>query len=289
MTLSPVSCALRRSKTITSEVTVFALSLLYAATMNGFAQQLRNWRRERRYSQLGLATEASISPRHLSFLESERARPSRDMVLRLAEALELPRHATNSILGAAGFAPHFQQTPLDADALSPVREALERVMDNHAPYPAVLMDREWTILRLNSTAQALFAPAGIGVGSTGFAILDLPGGPAAWVENWPEVGHHLLTRLQAEIRALGGNPKLERAAARLRRDASVEGHMARTPPPAVIPTIYKAGPMRLSLFSTFLQIGGVEDITLADLRVELMFPMDTATKETLENLGKGIG
>jgi len=116
-------------------------------------------------------------------------------------------------------------------------------------------------------------------------LLDLPGGPGVWIENWPEVGHHLLTRLEVESRALGGGRVLDRAADRLRRDPAVAGFAPESPLPPLIPTIYRAGEMRLSLFSTFMQVGGTEDITLSELRVELMFPANEASKAVLEAMG----
>lgn len=253
--------------------------------MTDFATLLGQWRRDQRHSQLSLAHEAGISARHLSFLESARARPSRTMVMQLAKALDLPRVRVNEFLTAAGFAAAYSQTPLDAEALAPVRAALERVMENHAPYPAVLMDKDWGILTMNGAAERLFGMAGIGVGDSGLALLDLPGGPAAWIENWPEVGRHLLTRLEVESRALGGRRVLDQAAKRLRDDPDVAGYAPSGPLPPLIPTIYRAGEMRLSLFSTFMQLGGTEDITLSELRVELMFPADSATKTMLEAMG----
>ncbi|WP_368343797.1 helix-turn-helix domain-containing protein [Pelagovum sp. HNIBRBA483] len=253
--------------------------------MTDFATLLRQWRRSQRHSQLSLAHEAGISARHLSFLESARARPSRNMVMQLAQALDLPRVRVNEFLTAAGFAAAYSQTPLDAEALAPVRAALERVMENHAPYPAVLMDRDWGILGMNGAAERLFGMAGIGMGGSGLALLDLPEGPAAWIENWPEVGHHLLTRLEVESRALGGRRVLDRAADRLRSDPAVAEFAPEGPLPPLIPTIYRAGEMRLSLFSTFMQLGGTEDITLSELRVELMFPADEASKAVLAAMG----
>ena len=252
--------------------------------MQDFPTLLRNWRQHRRFSQLELAAETGISSRHLSFLETGRARPSREMLLRLAETLDLPRREINEALTAAGFAKAYERSALDDLALAPVRAALVRLMQSHLPYPAVMMDREWTVVDLNDAAARLFAAAGIGKGTSGLAILDLPGGPSAWVENWPEVGHHLLSRLRRESRAAGGIETLDRFAARLEEDEAVREFR----PPArlapMIPTIYRAGELRLSLFSTFLHIGGGEDLTLDELRLEMMFPMDEATKAALDAL-----
>lgn len=255
--------------------------------MQDFPALLRRWRGQRRLSQLGLAAEAGVSARHVSFLESGRARPSREMVLRLSEALEMPRAARNEILGAAGFADLYPQSPIGAEALAPARAALDRVMMRHDPYPAVLMDRDWALVALNGSATRLFGAVGLGPGDSALSLLDLPGGPASVIENWGEVGHHMLHRLRAESRAAGGLALLDRAAARIARDARVAAYQPVGPLPPVVPTIYRAGGLRLPLFSSFLQIGGAEDIVLGDLRVELMFPMDAEGAALLERLAAG--
>lgn len=255
--------------------------------MQDFPAILRHWRGQRRLSQLALAAEAGVSARHVSFLESGRARPSREMVLRLSDALEMPRAARNEILGAAGFADLYPQSRLDGAALAPVRLALDRIMARHDPYPAVLIDREWTLVSLNAAATRLFGAAGLRQGDSALAMLDLPGGPVSVIENWGEVGHHMQQRLRAESRAAGGIDRLDRAAARLARDPEVAGYRPVGPLPPVIPTIYRAGRVRLSLFSSFLQIGGAEDIALTDLRLELMFPMDADSAAVLEAMGAG--
>ncbi|MCY1125397.1 helix-turn-helix domain-containing protein [Frigidibacter sp. RF13] len=252
--------------------------------MSDFPSLLRLWRTKRRYSQLALAADAGISARHLSFLETGRARPSRAMVLRLAEVLQMPRGDTNGALAAAGFSDAFSQHRLDSAALAPARAALDRLMQRHMPYPAVMMDRDWRIVDLNPAAARLYGPAGLGAGDSILDVLGLPGGPQAMIENWPEVGAHLLTRLRAESRAGGGIALLDRAAARLAADPDVARQSGTGQTPPLIPTIYRLGERRLSLFSTFVQIGGGEDITLTELRLEMIFPMDEATGLFLETL-----
>jgi len=255
--------------------------------MQGFPQIMRHWRGQRRLSQLSLAAEAGVSPRHVSFLESGRARPSRDMVLKIAEALELPRAARNEMLSGVGFAALYPQAGLDAQGLAPVRAAFERIMARHDPYPAVLLDRVWTIRALNQSAGRLFGAVGLEPGVSVLSVLDRPGGGAALIENWAEAGHHLMHRLRAESRAAGGIDALDRAVARLSRDPAVAGHLPAGPLPPVIPTIYTMGGQRLPLFFTFVQIGGAEDIVLNDLRIELMFPMDEGATLLLERLAEG--
>lgn len=255
--------------------------------MQDFPQMLRHWRGQRRLSQLALADEAAVSARHVSFLESGRSRPSREMVVKLSDVLDLPRPARNDILQAAGFAPLYRQSGLEDAALAPVRAALDRVMARHDPYPAVLMDRDWRIVELNACAARLFGMAELGAGDSALAVLDLPGGPGSVIENWGEVGHHMLIRLKAESRLAGGIDTLDRAAHRLMQDPDVAAYTPDGSLPPVIPTIYRAEGLRLSLFSSFLQIGGAEDIALTDLRVELMFPADEPSAGVLEAMANG--
>ena len=248
--------------------------------MNTFADSLRHWRRTRHLSQLALAGETDISARHLAFLETGRARPSRAMVLRLAAALGLPNGETNGLLQHAGFSAQYPARPLEADEMATVRDAMLWTISRHAPYPALVMDRLWRITALNDPATRLFGALGIGVGTSLLAVIDGSVPPSEFIENWGEVGRHTLQRLRTESARGGGIPDLDRTIARLARDPDV----ARTPEPgdsAVIPTIYRAGGLRLALFSTYAQFGSAAEVALADMKIELMFPADEATKSAL--------
>ena len=247
-----------------------------------FATELRQWRGRRRLSQLALAGEAEVSSRHLSFLESGRARPSREMVLRLAEALDLPLEQRNGLLTAAGYAGIWPVRRLDDAALAPVRRALDRMLLQHDPWPGVLLDRDWRLAELNTTALRLFALAGLGPGDS--LLARLPEIGPQMIENWGEVGHHTLQRLRAESRAAGGIAALDRAAALLAADPEVSAHRPADPPQPFVRTIYRAGDLRLSLFSTFAQVGVGEDILLSGLKLELMFPETPADEAVLDAL-----
>ncbi|WP_421704203.1 helix-turn-helix domain-containing protein [Aliiroseovarius sp.] len=250
--------------------------------MTHFSQSLRHWRKLRRFSQLSLASEAGVSARHLSFLESERARPSRDMVVTLCEALDVPNVSRNQLLEQAGFAPLYPVSRFDSAHLAPAREGLIRILDRHDPYPGILLDREWRIVRLNRMARMLFSMSGLGEGDSTLRLLESPGVMAAMIENWPEVGHHMMQRLRSESRAAGGIAALDHAVRLLERDPDVSGYAPDGPLPPMISTIYRAGDLRLNLFSTFLQIGGAEDLVLTDLKIELMMPADDASKAWLD-------
>lgn len=246
-----------------------------------FGQALRDWRGKRRRSQLDLGLAANVSARHISFLETGRARPSRTMVLMLCEALDLPRAARNRLLTAAGFAPLYAERDWSAAQMAPARAAMERMLSRHAPYPGLALDRHWRLLRLNDPASHLFGAFGIGEGDPLLdAMLDSPAMLDA-IENLPELAAHLAARLRTESAHLGTDPVLEARAARFDALAGPAHHPA-DPLPAFVPTRIALGATQLSLLSTIAQFGTAEDIALRDLRIELMFPADEATRIALE-------
>jgi transcriptional regulator with XRE-family HTH domain len=252
--------------------------------MHDFPQALKDWRHNRRLSQLQLATEAEVSPRHLAFLETGRARPSRTMVLRLAEVLGLPRGAQNAILTAAGFAPQFPVLALEATEMRQVRQAMDWTISRHAPYPALIMDRLWRIVAMNGPAGMLFGPAGFAVGASLLDALEDMALFQRLIDNWVEVGHHTLLRLRSESARAGGVAALDRAAAALARDPAIARHQPTRGGGVVTPTIYRMGDQRLALFSTYAQFGSAEEVALAEMKIELMFPADAAATAILQAL-----
>ena len=247
--------------------------------MSTFPESLKTWRKVRRCSQLDLAVEANVSSRHISFLETGRARPSPEMILRLGDALGLPLAARNQMLTQAGFAARYPARRWDAEEMAPIREAMEYTLAGHAPYPAIALDRLWTLVRMNGPAKMLFAPLSIAEGDSMLDLLMSDALPPL-VENWPEVAHHSAQRLRTESAAQGGVGALERAADYLSKATPPETPAAGP----VVPTIYNLGPMRLSMFSTIAQFGAPEDLTLDDLKIELFFPADEATGVVLRQL-----
>ena len=247
--------------------------------MTDFARSLKTWRAARRFSQLDLALVADISARHLSFLETGRANPSRDMVLRLGEALDIPLDARNQMLTHAGFAVRYKGREWDDDEMAPVRKAVRRQLERHAPYPGLAVDRLWTIREANATALVLFGAFGIGIGDSLLDLMTMRALPGI-VENWPEVAHHAAVRLRTENAALGGVPEFEAAISYL--SAFVQPEPMTTGP--VIPTILNTGTERLSMFATISQFGTPEDLLLDDLKVELYYPMDDATDAAFERM-----
>ncbi len=248
---------------------------------NTFGSALRQWRAQRRMSQLDLGLTANVSARHISFLETGRSRPSREMILQLGETLEIPRNARNAMLNAAGFATVYRARPLDSVEMAPVREAVEWTISRHEPYPALVLDRHWVLLMANRPAQAMAAAFGIAPGDS---LLDAMADPSVardLFENWPEVARHTLARLRTESAHLGGDPVLDAAADRLAADPDIGAHDQSGMLAPFIPARYRAGGAVLSFMSTIAQFGTAEDIALADLRIEMLFPADEATRHML--------
>lgn len=251
--------------------------------MNQFPETLKTCRAARRLSQLDLALEADVSARHISFLETGRSQPSREMIGRLGEALQLPLATRNLMLVNAGFAPQYRKRDWDAAEMSPIRTALEHTLTNHHPFPAIAVDRLWNIVRANDMALRLFGLLGISEGSS---LLDLVLSDVIpqLIENWPEVAHHSAQRLRMESANQGGIEELERAAETL---SKVCKNPVQSQSP-VIPTVYRFGDQRLALFSTIAQFGTPVDLALDDLKIELFFPADESTGHALVEIAKSF-
>jgi transcriptional regulator with XRE-family HTH domain len=245
---------------------------------------LAHWRRERRMSQLVLSTEAGVTPRHVSFVESGRSHPSREMVLTLARALDVPLRERNQMLLAAGYAPLYRETGLDEASMSRVRAALDRMLAHHEPYPAVVMDRHWNVLRANDAATAMFAWLldGTDAGDPPNVVRLMFGPLRPYVANWDETGEALVQRVHRE--AVGGVPDAQTA--RLLDevlalpgipDAWRRPDFASTPLPLLPVALAKDG-IELRYFSLVTTVGTPQDVTLQELRVESFFPADEVSE-----------
>jgi transcriptional regulator with XRE-family HTH domain len=256
---------------------------------------LREWRRRRRMSQLQLALEAEISQRHLSFIESGRASPSRDMIVRLAESLEAPLRDRNAMLLAAGYAPLYAERPLSDPAMSAARKAIDRVLKGHEPYPALVVDRRWTLLAANAAVQPL-------VGAVeNSALLDPPvnvlrlslhpKGLAPRIVNLTEWRAHLVERLRRQI-AGQPDPVMAKLLTELVSYPADAGHDGRrqTPPAdhggVFVPFELMTEAGRLSFISTTTLFGAPRDVTLSELALEAFFPADARTAEALRVAAK---
>jgi transcriptional regulator with XRE-family HTH domain len=249
---------------------------------------LRDWRQRRRLSQLDLALEAEISTKHLSFLETGRSQPSREMVLRLAEHLDVPLRERNVLLVSAGYAPVFPQRPLADPALDAARRAVDLVLKGHEPYPALAVDRHWTLLAHNAAVPPLLAGADASLLAPPVNVLRLslhPKGLAPRIENLGEWRAHILARLHQQIDATADAVLVkfmdELAAYPVPAAARHKGNVNPEYAGVVVPLRLRVEAGTLSLFSTTTIFGTPVDITLSELAIESFFPADAASADML--------
>jgi transcriptional regulator with XRE-family HTH domain len=249
---------------------------------------LRAWRQRRRLSQLDLASDAEISTRHLSFLETGRARPSREMVLRLAERLGVPLRERNAMLVSAGFAPVFPQRALDDPAMSAARQAIDLVLAGHEPYPALAIDRHWTLVASNRAVAPLLAGIDASLLRPPVNVLRLglhPKGLAPRIANLAEWRGHLLARLHQQIEATADATliALFEELKRYPAHGASSGRAAagRDYAGIVVPLELVTDAGTLAFFSTTTVFGTPVDVTLSELAVEAFFPADAATAQAL--------
>jgi transcriptional regulator with XRE-family HTH domain len=248
---------------------------------------LREWRQRRRMSQLELATEAGISARHLSFVETGRARPSREMVLHLAEELDIPLRDRNPLLIAFGYAPTYQTTDLDAPEMQTVRAAIDKLLDGHEPYPAVLIDRRWELVAHNNAASVLVdgvAPELLEPPINVLRAMMHPKGLAPRVVNLSEWVDHALGSLRRQIAVTGDDAvrALEEELSAYAREMGIPPETAREAPRAVaIPLRLRTDDGELAFITMIATFGTALDITLAELAIETFLPADDATADAL--------
>ena len=248
---------------------------------------LRGWRRRRHLSQLELSLEAEVSARHLSFVETGRSKPSRELVLHLAEHLEVPLRDRNTLLLAAGYAPAHPRTALDAPEMTPVRQALDAILTGHEPYPAVIVDHRWNVVTANDAALAVLAdgvaPELLAPPMNALRVTLHPDGLAPRIVNLSEWAAHLLQRLQREATA-SGDPDLAALLQELRGYPGVSaGHDdGDTAGRLFVPLRLRHDRLgELSFFSTVATFGTALDLTMAELAIESFFPADDATAAAL--------
>ena len=251
--------------------------------------QLRAWRQRRRLSQLDLSVDAEVSTRHLSFLETGRAMPSREMVLRLADRLEVPLRERNRLLTAAGYAPMYAERPLDDPALHPARAAVEAILAAHEPFPALAVDRHWNLLFHNAAAGGLLqmgiAPALLQGPVNVLRVSLHPEGLAPRIVNLAQWRAHLLERLQHQL-ALTADPVLATLLAELAAYPAPAHDGAPAYAPAasiVVPLVLETPLGQLSFISTMTVFGTPVEVTLAELALETFFPADAQTAQALRD------
>lgn len=244
---------------------------------------LRDWRQRRRLSQLDLALQAGVSSRHVSFVETGRSRPSAEMVLQLAEELDVPLRERNQLLLAAGYAPVYGQRDLEEPEMGPVREALESVLRGHEPYPAVVVDRHWGMVAGNSAVPILTEGVAPELLEPPVNVLRLslhPDGLAPRIANLPEWRAHLLDRLGRQA-VLTGDPALAALHEELSElpGGGPAGRYDLDAGDIAVPLRIRVGQAELSFISTLTSFGTATDITVAELSIESFFPADRETGE----------
>lgn len=252
---------------------------------------IRTWRQRRHLSQLDLASDANISTKHLSFLETGRSQPSRDMLLHLAEHLEVPLREQNVLLVTAGYAPLFSERSLDDDDLDPAREAIQHVLHGHEPYPAIAINRHWQMVMANNCIDYFLAGVATELLTPPVNVLRLslhPEGLAPQIVNLAAWKAHLLARLRHQIE-LTADPSLSELYQELAAYPTNQAHS--TPIPAYHETMDIALPFALrtshgvlSFFSTTMVFGTPIDVTVSELAIEAFFPANAATAELLRQV-----
>jgi transcriptional regulator with XRE-family HTH domain len=257
------------------------------AVRPGIGELLREWRGRRRLTQMDLALEAGVSSRHLSFIETGRSRPSSEMVLRLAEHLDVPLRERNALLLAAGYAPAFAQRGLDEPEMGPVRDTLDRILRGHEPYPALVVDRHWGLVTANAAAALFTEGVAAHLLEPPVNVMRLslhPDGLAARIANLPEWRAHVLDGLGRQA-VLSGDPAI----------AALHDEMAALPgeDPAVVPDLDLGGisiPLvlrheggELRFISTATTFTTAVDVTVSELAIESFFPADEATAQVLRS------
>jgi len=258
---------------------------------NRFGSLLADWRRLRRVSQMTLAMDAEISQRHLSFIESGRARPSREVVLTITEALDMPLRARNELLDAAGFAGWYPERPLEGAEIDRVRETLRRILEHHEPYPAMVLDRSWNILMKNDASKRIIShfldePAMAQLSPDGrpnfIHIMFHPKGLRPHVRSWARTAPILIGRLRREAAAYPGSPS--KSLLRELLPGASARFIAGIDDAPLAPTValeVEIGDEVLRLFNTLTTFGTPQDVTLQELRIEMSFPADDASDALL--------
>ena len=263
----------------------------------GFPRMLREWRQKRRMSQLDLALSSSVSQRHVSFLESGRANPSRSMILQLSETLDVPLRERNAWLTAAGFAPLFRTRPLDDPQMAQVMSAVRMMLSSAEPFPAIALDRAWNVRMANKPFERLGAMLGENVweriGGDQPNLMRLffhPQGIRSLVTNWAAVGPLIWRRARKEAEALGGQEmKAVLDALEPFQDPEILWSAVDAALLPVLPFNMEVGGLRLSMFAVVATFGTAQDVTADELRIETLFPADADTEALFRNAASGAG
>jgi transcriptional regulator with XRE-family HTH domain len=257
---------------------------------NDFGVLLRHWRSLRRVSQLDLSLDAEISTRHLSCVETGRAQPSREMVVRLAEALQVPLRERNTLLLAAGYAPLYRHTGLDAPELAAARHAVELLMAQLEPNPVLVLDRHWNTVRMNAGANrflGLFPGCDSGTPHNGVRLVFQPHGLRPFIENWDVIAAQVIRRVHREAVANPSDETLKHFLDELLSYPDIPSRwrmLALDTPSAFLTINYRWKSSTFRFFSTLTTLGTPLDVGLQELRIESFFPADDDTRVALNRL-----
>jgi transcriptional regulator with XRE-family HTH domain len=250
-----------------------------AAAVSQLGELLRYWRQERGKSQLDLSMDTGISQRHVSFVESGRSTPSRDFLSIVSDALNIPFRERNVLLLASGYAPQYGEQSVDAEPMAIVTRAIDRMLRQHEPHPALVLDRRWNVVRTNEAAPRFFGSfVDLEARPKPRNLLDLmldPAGMRPFVEEWEKVAAGLLQRVRREAVGQVLDAELQKLLQRLRGYPGVaELKPSLAPQSPVVPIVFRRGNQRFSYFSLITTVGTPQCITAQELRVECMFPTD---------------
>jgi transcriptional regulator with XRE-family HTH domain len=253
------------------------LATQLTSTVPQLGEMLRYWRHERGKSQLDLSLDTGISQRHLSFVESGRSVPSRDLLSIVSDALNIPLRERNVLLLASGYAPLYSEQNMDAGRMAIVTRAIDRMLQQHEPHPALVLDRYWNVIRTNQAAPRFFSSfLDLEARPKPRNLLDLmfdPAGMRPFVEEWENVAAGLLQRVRREAVGQVVNAGLAELLERLRKYPGVAGLKPPLAPQSpVLPIVFRRGSQRFSYFSLITTVGTPQCITAQELRVECMFP-----------------
>lgn len=267
----------------------------YGAVMTTAGALLREWRLRRNRSQLSLAVDAGVSTRHLSFVETGRSRPSPELLLTLADHLDVPLRERNALLLAAGYAPRYGESSLDDERMATVRASLQRLLDAHHPYPGVVVDRRWDVVAANDAALVLMAglPEAVTARPNIYRLSLHPDGLAGATLNFTDWATYLVQQLRRSVRSTG-----DRRVAELLDEVLGYPDVARlqplmdmadwSDPPLLVPFRLASAVGEVAMFTTLTSFGTPRDVTLDELVVELFYPADETSAERLERLTGGL-
>ena len=264
------------------------MSALQHNESNRFQTSLKGWRKQRKMSQLDLALAAEVSQRHVSWLETGRSKPSRDMVVKLAEALDVPFRDRNAILNSAGFASLYTERRLEEPEMQPVSNILTEMLEHHEPYPAFVLDRHWNIKMKNQAAGVLFELLGDPEqvwrdvednGEFNIALLSVhPNGLRRFISNWDDIAAPFLRRLKREALESGDPRLIEKLQLLLKVAGPIEDDLIEHDLFPVLPLEIDLGEFKLKLCSVISTFGTAQDITADELRIETFYPADEQTR-----------